>query len=75
MDKRVRWVAIAVKHWAINFDLVSDDFSSFSLLWMVLFVMMQLQIVPPIINLWKMHCNSDPNYTEGKILCLIIHII
>jgi len=72
MDERVRWVVIAVKHWAITHNLISDEFSSFSLIWLVLFVMMKYQIVPPIIDLWRMHCNHEPNYIEGKIIFSII---
>lgn len=67
MDERVRWVVIAVKHWAVTFDLVSDDFSSFSLIWLVLYVMMQYRVIPPIIDVWRMHRNHKPNYIEGKI--------
>lgn len=66
MDERVRWVVVAVKHWAVTFNLLSDDFSSFSLVWLVLFVMMQHRIVPPIIDLWKLHIDHEPNYVEGK---------
>lgn len=66
MDERVHWVVVAVKHWAITLNLVSDDFSSFSLIWLVLFVMMYQKIVPPIVNLWKMHRNQSPNFIEGK---------
>lgn len=62
----MRWVAIAVKHWAVSFNLLCDDFSSYSLIWLVLFVMMQYKIVPPIIELWRMYHKHAPNYTEGK---------
>lgn len=73
IDERVRWVVIAVKHWAIDFNLVNDEFSSFSLIWMVLFVMMQYQIVPSIIDLWRLQRNHDCYYTEGKIYDLFIY--
>ncbi|XP_015366089.1 PREDICTED: poly(A) RNA polymerase, mitochondrial-like [Diuraphis noxia] len=65
IDERVRWVVIAVKH--VSFNLLSDDFSSYSLIWLVLFVMMQYKIVPPIIELWRIYHKHAPNYTEGKI--------
>ncbi|XP_060835055.1 terminal uridylyltransferase Tailor-like isoform X1 [Rhopalosiphum padi] len=65
MDERVRWVVIAVKHWAVSYKLLSDDFSTYSLIWLVLFVMMQYKIVPPIIDLWRMHHKHVPNYIEG----------
>ncbi|XP_027838061.2 terminal uridylyltransferase Tailor-like isoform X2 [Aphis gossypii] len=65
MDERVRWVVIAVKHWAISLKLLSDDFSTYSLIWLVLYVMMHYKIVPPIVDLWKMHHKHEPNYTEG----------
>jgi len=67
MDERVRWVVIALKHWAGSFKLLCDDFSTYSLIWLVLYVMMQYKIVPPIIDLWRMHHKHAPNYTEGKI--------
>lgn len=67
MDERVRWVVIAIKHWAVTFNLVSDDISSNSLIWMVLFVMMKNQIVPTIIDLWRINRNREPNYIEGKM--------
>lgn len=66
MDERVRWVVIAVKHWAISLKLLSDDFSTYSLIWLVLYVMMHYKIVPPIVDLWKTHQKHEPNYTEGK---------
>ncbi|CAI6348472.1 unnamed protein product [Macrosiphum euphorbiae] len=65
MDERVRWVVIAVKHWAVSFQLLCDDFSTYSLIWLVLYVMMQYKIVPPIIDLWRMHQKHAPIYTEG----------
>ncbi|XP_022182352.1 terminal uridylyltransferase Tailor-like isoform X1 [Myzus persicae] len=65
MDERVRWVVIAVKHWAGSFKLLCDDFSTYSLIWLVLYVMIQFKIVPPIIDLWKLHHKHAPNYTEG----------
>jgi len=67
MDERVRWVVIAVKHWAVSFQLLCDDFSTYSLIWLVLYVMMQYKIVPPIIDLWRMHQKHAPIYTEGTI--------
>jgi len=67
MDEKVRWVVIAVKHWAVTFDLLNDNFSSFSLIWLVFFVMMHYKVLPPIIDLWKMHRNNLPNYTEGTL--------
>lgn len=76
MDERVRWVAVAVKHWAVSFDLISDNFSSFSLIWMVFFVMMHYKIVPPIIDLWKMHYNHKPNINNGNIMfCFCIMFV
>lgn len=65
MDERVRWVIIAVKHWAVSFKLLSDDFSAYSLIWLILYVMMQYKIVPPIIDLWRMHQKHAPIYIEG----------
>jgi len=65
MDERVRWVVIAVKHWAISFKLLNDDFSTYSLIWLVLYVMMQYKIVPPITDLWRMYQKHAPIYTEG----------
>ncbi|XP_022182353.1 terminal uridylyltransferase Tailor-like isoform X2 [Myzus persicae] len=66
MDERVRWVVIAVKHWAGSFKLLCDDFSTYSLIWLVLYVMIQFKIVPPIIDLWKLHHKHAPNYTEDS---------
>lgn len=71
----MRWVVVAVKHWAVNFNLISDDFSSFSLIWLVLFVMMKYKIVPPIIDLWKMHCKHEPIYIEGKFNLMLLLIL
>ncbi|VVC35336.1 Hypothetical protein CINCED_3A016879 [Cinara cedri] len=64
MDERVRWVVSAVKHWAVTFDLIGDDFSTFSVIWLVLFIMMQYKIVPPIIDLWEKCHNFEPNHIE-----------
>lgn len=66
MDERVRWVVVAVKHWAVTFNLLCDYFSSYSIVWLVLFVMMRHRIVPPIIDLWKLNFDHEPNYIEGK---------
>lgn len=71
MDERVRWVVVAVKHWAVTLNLINNDFSSFSLIWLVLFVMMLYQIVPPIIHLWKMQNNNESHYTEGNIMFVL----
>lgn len=65
MDERVRWVVVAVKHWAVSFELLSDDFSTYSLIWLVLFVMMRSQVVPSILDLWRIHHKHEPYYTEG----------
>ncbi|XP_025197002.1 terminal uridylyltransferase Tailor-like isoform X3 [Melanaphis sacchari] len=65
MDERVRWVVIAVKHWAVSLKLLSDNFSTYSLIWLVLYFMMQYKVVPPIIELWRIHHRHVPNYIEG----------
>lgn len=66
MDERVRWVVFAVRQWAVTFDLIGDNFSTFSLIWLVLFVMIQHNILPPIIDLWESHRDFEPNLIEGK---------
>lgn len=71
MDERVRWVIVAVKRWAVALDIVNDDFSSYSLIWLVLFVMVHYKIVPPIKDLWRAHRDSAPNYTEGNNINLL----
>lgn len=66
MDEKVRWVVVAVRQWAVTFDLIGDHLSTFSLIWMVLFVMIQNNILPPIIDLWESHRDFEPNLIEGK---------
>lgn len=54
LDDRVRWVLTAVKLWADYNDI--NSFTSHGLSWLVLFYLMQAELVPPVRNL-QTSCN------------------
>lgn len=56
MDTRVRWVLTAVKLWA-NYNQVTGShyFTSHGLTWLVLFYLMDVKLIPPVIEL-QMNC-------------------
>lgn len=73
-NKTVRWVTTGVvKYWAVANKLISDDLSSFAIIWLVLFVLIRQKVIPPVIELWKTCTILEPYYVEGK--CHSIDII
>lgn len=76
LDNRVHWVVCAVvKRWALQNDLKNQSmFTSYALVWLVLFYLMTIGVVPPL-KLLRDHAvysNSSRNqipdemFIEGK---------
>uniref|UniRef100_A0A2S2QSL2 Speckle targeted PIP5K1A-regulated poly(A) polymerase n=2 Tax=Sipha flava TaxID=143950 RepID=A0A2S2QSL2_9HEMI len=61
LDKRVHWIVCAVvKRWALQNDLKNQSmFTSYALVWLVLFYLMTIDVVPPLKLL-----RSYANYSE-----------
>ncbi|CAH1402940.1 unnamed protein product [Nezara viridula] len=67
LDPRVQWLLMAVKEWAaINYIRGSQKFTSYGLIWLVLFFLMQPDIclVPPV-NLLKSLYNGPKTLING----------
>uniref|UniRef100_A0A1B6CTG4 Poly(A) RNA polymerase mitochondrial-like central palm domain-containing protein n=1 Tax=Clastoptera arizonana TaxID=38151 RepID=A0A1B6CTG4_9HEMI len=75
MDWRVKWVIIAVKLWAKQNDLIGfNKFTSYALLWMTLYVLMQADIVIPVAHLQQLYkgpkkkvAGWECGFCQGKI--------
>lgn len=67
MDERVLWVVCAVvKRWALQNDLKNQSmFTSYALVWLVLFYLMTIDVVPPLVLLRKYVSRSDIMFIEG----------
>jgi hypothetical protein len=74
LDKRVHWIVCAVvKRWALQNDLKNQSmFTSYALVWLVLFYLMTIDVVPPL-KLLRSYANyseqlsgSDVMFIEGK---------
>lgn len=65
MDKTVKWLAcVIVKNWAPQNNLIDKNmFTSYGLLWLVLFYLMTKNIVPSLVKLV-----SNIKITERKII-------
>lgn len=70
LDRRVHWVVCAVvKRWALYNDLKNQSmFTSYALVWLVLFYLMVINVVPPL-KLLRNHASpiTDVMFIEGKL--------
>ncbi|XP_050548620.1 terminal uridylyltransferase Tailor-like isoform X2 [Daktulosphaira vitifoliae] len=65
-NKTVRWITTSVvKQFTLVNKLVSDNLSSFSIIWLVLFVLIRQKVIPPVIELWKTCTRIEPYFVEG----------
>lgn len=69
MDKTVKWLVCAiVKLWALQNNLKSNDlFTTYALIWLVLFYLMTESVVPPLVNLKVPVGKKSPPIIEGII--------
>lgn len=68
MDKSVKWlVCVVVKFWAVQNNLKDKTlFTSYALVWLVLFYLMTKKIIPPVHELTKSATANDQKIIEGK---------
>lgn len=66
MDYTVKWlVYVVVKYWAIRNNLKGpNEFTSYALVWLVLFYLMTENVVPPLVELRKLAVTTE--FIEGK---------
>lgn len=77
MDRSVTWLVCAiVKHWAAQNDLKSKNmFTSYALIWLVLFYLMTKNIIPPLSSLMKTAKKEDHKFIEGAFLFCFIDLL
>lgn len=67
MDKTVKWLAcVIVKNWAPQNNLIDKTmFTSYALIWLVLFYLMTKNIVPSLVKLMSNIKITDRKIIEG----------
>ncbi|XP_050519951.1 uncharacterized protein LOC126893621 [Daktulosphaira vitifoliae] len=67
IHKNVRWiVCLIVKHWAVQNNLKHQkQFTNYALVWLVLFYLMTVNLVPPLIELMTMVSKKKRVIIEG----------
>lgn len=70
----VKWLVCAVKFWALENNLIDKTlFTSYALVWLVLFYLMTKKVIPPIIELKKNATKDDQKIIEG--IAFIVEIM
>lgn len=68
LDEQIHWIVCAVvKRWALQNDLKNQSmFTSYALVWLVLFYLMTIDVVPSLKLLRQHASRSDIMFIEGK---------
>lgn len=69
LDTRVHWIVCAVvKRWALQNDLKNQSmFTSYALVWLVLFYLMTIDVVPAL-QLLRQHANYSQIQSESDVM-------
>lgn len=78
MDMTVKWLACyVVRIWAPQNGLTDKNlFASYALVWLVLFYLMTVKVIPPLVKLVKSATKSSHKIIEGILMldgCLKHH--
>lgn len=77
MSTTVKWlVCVIVKHWALQNDLKDRHlFTSYALIWLVLFYLMTEKVVPSVMELRQKASKDDHKIIEGTYIVLYPFLI
>lgn len=73
MHRNVMWlVYVVLKHWAPQYNLKDKNvFTSYAMVWLVLFYLMTENVVPSLAELRKYADTSEHKIIEGKIIIIM----
>lgn len=73
MHRNVMWLAyVVLKHWAPQYNLKDKNvFTSYAMVWLVLFYLMTENVVPSLAELRKYADTSKHKIIEGKIIIIM----
>lgn len=68
----VKWlVCYVVRIWAPQNGLMDKNrFTSYALVWLILFYLMTVKVIPPLVELVKCATENSHKIIEGILLCL-----
>lgn len=75
MDRTVKWlVCFVVKKWAPENNLKDKNFfTSYALVWLMLFYLITEKVIPPLTELVKKANKNDYKIIEGMIYCVLYY--